>query len=98
MVELIHHRQLNKRLPDFVNHQADPKAVEKLTVQRGFAEKWSDIDPKARVSVVSSIEEAINQVRSLASSSSLKEGETVQAFITGSIHLVGGALGILTGA
>lgn len=46
--------------------------------------------------MLASIEEAINQTRELAKS--LPEGETVQAFITGSLHLVGGALGILEGA
>lgn len=46
--------------------------------------------------VVPSIEEAINHARD--QTKSLEEGETVQAFITGSLHLVGGALGILEGA
>ena len=48
------------------------------------------------ITVIPSIEEAINHARSVAKD--LKEGETVQAFITGSLHLVGGALGILEGA
>lgn len=81
---------------DFVNHQYDPEAIKKLTVQRQFAERWAELDPKAKVSVVPSIEETITQVRELAHG--LGEGETVQAFITGSLHLVGGALGILEGA
>lgn len=84
------------RTADFVNHQYDPEAIKKLTVQRQFAERWSEIDPKANVTVVPSIEETINQARDLATS--LKEGETLQVFITGSLHLVGGALGILEGA
>lgn len=83
-------------LPDFVNHQYDPEAIKKLTVQKLFADRWSKLDPKANVTVVPSIEETINQTRDLAKS--LQEGETVQAFITGSLHLVGGALGILEGA
>jgi folylpolyglutamate synthase len=83
-------------LPDFVNHQYDPEAIKNLTVQRTFADRWSSLDPKARVMVVPSIEEAINHARD--QSKSLREGETVQAFITGSLHLVGGALGILEGA
>lgn len=81
---------------DFVNHQYDPEAIKKLTVQNQFAERWSVLDPKAKVSVVPSIEETINQVRGLTGS--LKEEEAVQALITGSLHLVGGALGILEGA
>ncbi|ROV99237.1 hypothetical protein VSDG_03883 [Cytospora chrysosperma] len=81
---------------DFVNHQYDPEAIKNLTVQRKFADRWSSLDPKARVMVVPSIEEAINHARD--QSKSVREGETVQAFITGSLHLVGGALGILEGA
>ncbi|KAL1872952.1 Folylpolyglutamate synthetase [Diaporthe australafricana] len=81
---------------DFVNHQYDPEAIQKLTVQRTFAERWSSLDPKAKITVIPSIEEAINVARDLTGS--LNEGETVQAFITGSLHLVGGALGILEGA
>ncbi|KAK3329110.1 Mur ligase [Apodospora peruviana] len=82
---------------DFVNHQYNPKDIENLTTQRAFAEKWSVIDPSANVMAVLSIEEAINKVRSLADIG-LKEDEKVQALITGSLHLVGGALGILEGA
>ena len=65
-------------------------------MQRAFAEKWSTLDPKAVITVLPSIEEAINYARSLEKG--LKEDETIQAFITGSLHLVGGALGILEGA
>lgn len=81
---------------DFVNHQYDPEAIKKLTVQRRFAERWAELDNKADISVASSIEEAINKARDLTKSP--KDGETVQVFITGSLHLVGGALGILEGA
>lgn len=83
-------------LADFVNHQYDPEAIKNLTVQRTFADRWSTLDPKARVIVLPSIEEAINHARD--QTKSLEEGEAVQAFITGSLHLVGGALGILEGA
>ncbi|KAH8770921.1 Mur ligase [Diaporthe sp. PMI_573] len=81
---------------DFVNHQYDPEAIQKLTVQRTFAERWATLDPKANITVIPSIEEALNVARDLTGS--LEEGEAVQAFITGSLHLVGGALGILEGA
>lgn len=83
-------------LIDFVNHQYDPEAIKKLTVQRRFAERWSELDQKADISVAPSIEETMNKARNLTKS--LKQGETVQVFITGSLHLVGGALGILEGA
>nr|XP_036587675.1 folylpolyglutamate synthase [Colletotrichum truncatum]KAF6798617.1 folylpolyglutamate synthase [Colletotrichum truncatum] len=81
---------------DFVNHQYDAKAIEAMTVQRQFAERWSQLDPQADVKVIPTIEEALQHVRGLAGE--VAEGESVQAFVTGSLHLVGGALGILEGA
>ncbi|KAK6072819.1 folylpolyglutamate synthase [Seiridium cupressi] len=78
---------------DFVNYQYDPEAIQKLTAQHQFAEKWSSLDPTAKVVVLPTIEDAINYVRDLGSG--LEGEETVQALITGSLHLVGGALGIL---
>jgi len=49
--------------------------------------------------VVPTIEDAILYVRKLGSDLSTKGGDRmIQAFITGSLHLVGGALGILEGA
>ncbi|KAI8624108.1 tetrahydrofolylpolyglutamate synthase [Xylariaceae sp. FL1651] len=81
---------------DFVNHQYDPEAIKALTAQHGFADKWKTLDPKAKIVVVPTIEDAINHVRGLGGS--VDEGQTVQALITGSLHLVGGALAILEGA
>ncbi|KAF2966052.1 hypothetical protein GQX73_g7523 [Xylaria multiplex] len=81
---------------DFVNYQYDPEAIKALTAQHGFAEKWAVLDPKANIAVVPTIEDAINHVRGLGAS--IGEGQTVQALITGSLHLVGGALAILEGA
>jgi folylpolyglutamate synthase len=81
---------------DFVNHQYDAKAIEKLTQQRMFAEKWSQLDPSAKITVLPSIEGAINHVRELSKGLE-NEQDAVQALITGSLHLVGGALGILEG-
>ncbi|KAI8290433.1 MICOS complex subunit MIC60 [Colletotrichum sp. SAR11_57] len=81
---------------DFVNHQYDNKAIEAMTVQKQFAERWRELDPQADVRVIPTIEEALDYVRGLAESNG--EGESVQAFVTGSLHLVGGALQILEGA
>ncbi|KAF4429585.1 folylpolyglutamate synthase [Fusarium austroafricanum] len=78
---------------DFVNRQFDPAEIEKMTVQQRFAEKWTALDPTATVKVMPTIEQSINYVRHIGEN--LPEGETVQTFITGSLHLVGGALGIL---
>ena len=64
-----------------------------MTAQRVFAKKWAELDPEANIMVIQSIEEAINKARSL--SETAESGQKVQALITGSLHLVGGALGIL---
>ena len=77
---------------DFVNHQYNPEDIQKMTQQKLFAEKWSSLDPSANVMLIPSIEEAINKARELAESAG---GPQWQALITGSLHLVGGALGIL---
>ncbi|KAI0976768.1 tetrahydrofolylpolyglutamate synthase [Xylaria arbuscula] len=81
---------------DFVNYQYDPVAIKALTAQHAFAAKWAALDPTAKITVVPTIEDAINHVRGLGAS--VGEKQTVQALITGSLHLVGGALSILEGA
>lgn len=63
-------------------------------MQRVFADKWRELDPSANIMLIPSIEEAINTARTLAKDDDPK----AQALITGSLHLVGGALGILEGA
>ncbi|KAM0217914.1 hypothetical protein ACHAPA_001214 [Fusarium lateritium] len=78
---------------DFVNHQFDPAEINKMTVQQRFAEKWTSLDPNATVKVMPTIEQSIDYARHVGDD--LPEGETVQALVTGSLHLVGGALGIL---
>ncbi|KAM0242876.1 hypothetical protein ACHAP5_007128 [Fusarium lateritium] len=78
---------------DFVNHQFDPADIDKMTVQQRFAEKWTSLDPIATVKVMATIEQSIDYARHVGDD--LPEGETVQALVTGSLHLVGGALGIL---
>jgi folylpolyglutamate synthase len=80
-----------------VNHQYNPEEIAAMTAQHAFAAKWRDLDPSAEVSVVPSIEEAIDKARALSASVDT-DSQTVQALITGSLHLVGGALGILEGA
>lgn len=81
---------------DFVNRQHDPDEVRSMAVQHRFAAEWARLDPKAEIKVLPTIEEALNYARGC--SEDLKEGNKVQAFVTGSLHLVGGALGILEGA
>ncbi|KAI5921120.1 FolC bifunctional protein [Camillea tinctor] len=86
---------------DFVNRQYDPDAISALTAQHKFAERWRELDPRATVVVLHTIEEAIEYARGVArklDEEGRNEDEKVRALITGSLHLVGGALGILEGA
>lgn len=85
---------------DFVNNQFDAKEIRDMVVQRRFAEKWSSLDTLADVRCVPTIEEAINTARELGKDSVAKREDAgdslpVDAFVTGSLHLVGGALGIV---
>lgn len=84
---------------DFVNNQFDAKEINEMVVQRRFAEKWASLDAKANIHVVPTIEEAINIVRKIGNEvrgqGDSSESDSVDAFVTGSLHLVGGALGIL---
>ncbi|OAA68934.1 Folylpolyglutamate synthetase [Cordyceps fumosorosea ARSEF 2679] len=75
---------------DFVNRQVDPAEVASMTAQRRFADAWARLDPAADVRVLPTIEEALACARGLGGGSGV-----VQAYVTGSLHLVGGALGIL---
>jgi len=78
--------------------------VQALSVQRGLAGVWAEIDKVAEVSVVGSIEEAVGVVRGLVG----REGDggergerdeggdgEVRVLVTGSVHLVGGFLEVL---
>ncbi|KAK8213963.1 Mur ligase [Phyllosticta capitalensis] len=78
--------------PDLVSINTNADDVEKLAVQNGLAQTWKDMDPQADVQVVRSIEEAVNFARGVAEQ---RDGEEVKVFITGSLHLVGGALEVL---
>lgn len=77
---------------DFVNNQYDSQEVKAMATQHRFAAAWSQLDPAAEVRVMGTIQEAIDYARQLGHD--LEHGEA-QVFMTGSIHLVGGALGIL---
>lgn len=55
-----------------------------------YSSLWKERDPHATVSSESSIEEAIGLARKIGA-----EQGGVQVFVTGSLHLVGGALNIL---
>jgi folylpolyglutamate synthase len=68
-------------------------------MQKAFAEKWRALDPSPNTTiyVLPSVEDALEHVRKLDDFASEGKKE-VHALITGSVHLVGRALGVLEGA
>jgi folylpolyglutamate synthase len=84
--------------PDLVSMNTDASEVERLQVQNSLAEKWRSIDPRAEVKVYSTIEEAVDFTRQLAAKEEYRvnQDETpTMAFVTGSLHLVGGFLDVI---
>ena len=74
--------------PDLISLNSDSEAVQKLEVQHRLADTWKAIDPRTKVEVKQTIEEAIAWVKSIAAT----EQDEVVALVTGSVHLVGGFL------
>jgi hypothetical protein len=84
---------------DSVNRTLDYRVIEKLTLQEEFAWKWRAFDPSptTTIKVVPYIEDALEYVRKLEAESVKEQKGEVHALITGSVHLVGRALGALEG-
>ncbi|KAL2864213.1 tetrahydrofolate synthase [Aspergillus lucknowensis] len=84
--------------PDLISINTDGAAIEKLQVQNGLAEKWRGIDPSAEVKVYGTIEEAVDFARELAAKEKDRidgDESPTMAFVTGSLHLVGGFLDVI---
>ena len=77
---------------DMVNRNHDETAIKTMSVQKAFAEAWIRLDSMAKVTVLPSIEDALEYVEKLQHPSGM-----VQIFVTGSIHLIGGMLALLEG-
>lgn len=75
---------------DFVNHQYDKEEVDGLVQQKRFQEAWQVLQKGADIRVLRTIEEALVLAREVG-----KERGGVDVFATGSLHLVGGVLGML---
>ncbi|CAK7245860.1 MAG: Folylpolyglutamate synthetase [Sporothrix thermara] len=76
---------------DFVNNNVDPASLKSLSLQQELANEWRKINPETKVVLaMPTIEDAVDYVRQI-------EGGQVdiRALITGSFHLIGGALTIL---
>ncbi|KAJ5604262.1 hypothetical protein N7537_007218 [Penicillium hordei] len=77
---------------DFVNRNVDPKELKSLSLQRCLAELWHQLDPITEIAALESIEEAIEYAKNIACNV-----DKTMIFVTGSFHLVGGALSVLEG-
>ncbi|KAF2000229.1 bifunctional protein folC [Amniculicola lignicola CBS 123094] len=84
--------------PDLISINANAEDVDSLVVQNALAETWSEIDPTANVQVFRTIEESLDAARGIArdwvAGIDDKDAE-VMALVTGSLHLVGGAIDVL---
>jgi folylpolyglutamate synthase len=82
---------------DSINLSTDAAAVAGLEMQKNFAKRWGELDTASstNIQVLPSVEEAVEYVRNLEMNQ--QNGSKVHAFITGSVHLVGRALGMLEG-
>lgn len=80
---------------ELINLSVNKKTIKELTLQKQFADKWKSYDKNgAIIHICRSLERAIDLSRLLSQNDSGKS----HVFLTGSIHLVGRALGILEGA
>lgn len=83
--------------PDLVSINTNQLDVDSLAVQKALAKTWSEIDSAADVKVLKTIEEAVTTARDIAGAWAEEAGADaeVMVLITGSLHLVGGALEML---
>jgi folylpolyglutamate synthase len=59
-------------------------------VQQHYAEVWKNLDPQATISRTRTIEEALHRAREIGD-----QEDGMQTLVTGSLHLVSGALCLL---
>lgn len=80
---------------DLVSINTDKDEVDALAVQKALATTWSEIDSTAEVLVLKTIEEAVGAARKVARDWAKGTDAEVMVLVTGSLHLVGGALEVL---
>ena len=84
--------------PDLVSINTNQQDVDALSVQKALAKTWNDIDSRASVTIVGSIEDAIDDARKTVQKWAKDDGAVhhkVMTLVTGSLHLVGGFLEVL---
>ncbi|EFE33147.1 folylpolyglutamate synthetase, putative [Trichophyton benhamiae CBS 112371] len=75
---------------DFVDKNVDPEDLKSLVFQKKMADCWSKLDPASQVSVLPSLQEAVELVDQIDSST-----KGTKIFVCGSFRLVGGMLSLL---
>lgn len=73
-----------------MDKNADPDAIQNISLQKELANVWKDLNPGTEVAALSSIEGAIEYIKNINGG----VGES-QVLVTGSLHLVGGAMAVL---
>lgn len=83
--------------PDLVSINTNQQDLDTLAVQKTLASTWSGIDSSAEVHVLRTIEEAVGLARAIARdyAATTSAGAEIMVLVTGSLHLVGGALEVL---
>jgi folylpolyglutamate synthase len=82
--------------PDLVSINTNALDVESLAVQNELAKAWNDLDPHPTISIRASIEDALQDARRMAREWTKASSDVeVPVLVTGSIHLVGGAIEVL---
>lgn len=82
--------------PDLVSMNTSKDQVDKLVIQKELAGTWNALDQEAgnslRKHIFPDIETSLNFIKSLTN-----DGNEVEVFVCGSLHLVGGFLAVLDG-
>jgi len=81
--------------PDLTSINTNADEIVNLSVQNALASTWRKVDPSADVKVVRTIEEAIMLARETARQSVADSGTEAKVLVTGSLHLIGGAIEVL---
>lgn len=83
--------------PDLVSINTNQQDVDTLAVQKALAATWAEMDSLAEVHVLRTIEDAIGTARAVARNHAKDAGADaeVMVLVTGSLHLVGGAIEVL---
>lgn len=84
--------------PDLIAVNNNDQDVQTMRVQKELARVWIELDRDAETQVTPTIEEAVEIARRVAEQFEDRNNGMVMCLITGSLHLVGGALEVLEGA